>query len=191
MRVGAAQPPTNPTVLRVADGTCTLHRIAWTWAGARRATAYDVVLYNPVTQTEVRAAQTRVPAYTLGAQPGTTVALKVRSRNNAGTAATYVTPGATGRVPPHTSNPTQMTAVTRGHTITWAWSGARHATAYDVVLYHYHGKTARRDIVARTAHTHWGTAVTPGISYYLKVRAVGPCALPTYYTPAQPARAGA
>lgn len=190
-RVGAVQPPTNPTVLHVADGTCTQHRIAWTWAGAHRATAFDVVLYNPITQAEVRAARTRLPAYTLRAGPGATVALKVRSRNSAGTARDYFTPGTIGRVPPHAANPRQMTVATRGHTITWTWSGARHATAYDVVLYHYHGATATRDIVARTTHAHWGTAVTPGIAYYLKVRAVGPCAGLTFYTPARAAKVGA
>ncbi len=188
---GTAQKPTNPTSMHVADGSCSVHHIIWTWAGAQNATSYDVVLYNPQTGAVIRDTHTTGTSYALGAGPGATVALKVRSRNSAGTPGTYYTPGDTGRVPPQTTNPTSMTVSTTGHKITWFWTGAKHATAYDFVLYHYDGGTAKTDITGRVAVAHWGSNVTPGVTYDLKVRSVGTCAPSTYYTPARPGKVGA
>lgn len=188
---GTAQKPINPTSMHVADGSCSVHHITWTWSGAQNATSYDVVLYNPQTGAVIRDTHTTGASYTLGAGPGATVALKVRSRNSAGTPGTYYTPGDTGRVPPQTTNPTNMTVSTTGHKITWFWTGARHATAYDFVLYHYDGGTAKTDITGRVAVAHWGSNVTPGVTYDLKVRSVGTCALSTYYTPSRPGKVGA
>lgn len=185
------QPPTNPTFLRAASGSCTVHRVLWTWTGAERATSYDVVLYDPQTGATVKNAVASTPAHTLTAGPGARVALKLRSRNAAGTAQGYFTPGSVGLVPPITTNPTAMTVATAGHTITFSYTGSRHATAYDVVLYHYSGGAAQTDITAHTGQGHWGTAVTPGVDYYLKVRSVGTCAPATYYTPPVHARVGA
>lgn len=185
-----AGPPTNPTSLRVVSGSCTLHRIVWYWSGALRATSYAVVLYNPLSGAEVRSATTSAPRYALAAGPGATVALKVQSRNAAGAAPGYFTPGSVGRVPPVTTNPISMTASATARAVRWNWTGARHATAYDVALYHYVGGAARTDIRARTIPAHWGTDVTPGVTYYLKVRAVGACAPSAFYSPAVAATAG-
>jgi len=187
------QPPTNPTLLRVSSGSCTAHRIAWTWSGAQRATSYDVGLYNPTSGAQIKNAVTSTTAYTLPAGPGATVGLKVRGRNAAGTAPNYFTPGGTtiGRVPPVTANPHDMKVTTTGRSITWSWTAVPHATAYDLVLYHYSGSVARTDITARTSQAHWSTAVTPGVTYHLKARSVGDCAPSTYYTPPTSAVAGA
>jgi len=187
------QPPTNPTLLRVSSGSCTAHRIAWTWSGAQRATSYDVGLYNPTSGAQIKNAVTATTAYTLPAGPGATVGLKVRGRNAAGTAPNYFTPGGTtiGHVPFVTANPSNMTATTTGHSITWSWTAVPHATAYDLVLYHYVGSVARTDITARTSQAHWSTAVTPGVTYHLKARSVGDCAPSTYYTPPTAAAVGA
>lgn len=187
----ALQPPTNPTSMRVVPGSCTAHRIEWTWSGAQRATSYEVVVYDPATNAAVRNAITSTAAYTLPAGPGAAVALKVRSRNAAGTGPGYFTPDKVGRVPLQATNPTHMTAATSGHTISWTWMGATHATAYELVLYHYHGGTAKADITARTVRPHWSTPVTPGIAYYLKVRSVGECAPSSYFTPSASAIVGA
>ena len=189
--VATTRPPTNPTALHVASGSCTVHRITWTWSGAQRAISYNVVVYNPQSGATVTSATTTAPRYILPAGPGATVALKVRSRNTAGAAPGYFTPGSVGRVPALTSNPISMTNSTSDHTLTWFWTGARHATAYDIVLYHYTGSTAKMDITARTRQAHWATAVTPGVTYYLKVRSVGACAPTTFYSPARPATVGA
>lgn len=189
----AQQPPTNPTALRVSSGSCTVHRIVWTWSGARRATSYDLVLYDPVSGNIVKNATTSATSYTLGAGPGATVALKVRGRNAAGTAPNYYTPGGAtvGRVPPTTTDPTAVTSTITGHTINWSWSGAKHATAYDLTLYHYDGSTAHTDVSARVNQAHWSIAVTPGVAYHLKVRSVGACAPSVYYNAPASALAGA
>ncbi|HWE62364.1 MAG TPA: hypothetical protein VHB98_11690 [Chloroflexota bacterium] len=185
-----AQPPTNPTALRVISGTCTAHRITWTWSGARRATSYEVVLYDPRTGATIKDLTVTGTSYTLPAGPGATVALKVRARNAAGTGQGYFTPGSVGHVPPITTNPTQLSAVVAKQTITWFWGGAQHATAYDFVLYHYQGGGAVVDVTGRVDHPHWAIKVTPGITYYLKVRSVGPCAPAGYFTPHLSAKAG-
>lgn len=182
-----AQPPTNPTTMHVTSGSCAVHQIVWTWSAAPRATAYDVVLYDPQTGAMIRSTQTRHTAYALGAGPGATVALKVRSRNAAGTASSFFTPG---RVPAVAPNPTGLSASSTGHTILWSWTAEPHASAYDVVLYHYRGHRASADITGRTTLAHWRLRVTPGVTYYLKVRTVGPCAPTQYYTPATSATAG-
>ena len=83
-----------------------------------------------------------------------------------------------------------MTVSTTGHKITWFWTGAQHATAYDFVLYHYSNGAAKNDITGRATVPHWGTNVTPGVTYYLKVRSVGTCGPSTYYTPARPGKVG-
>lgn len=189
----AQQPPTNPTALRVSSGSCTVHRIVWMWSGAQRAASYDLVLYDPVSGNIIKNATTSATSYTLGANPGATAALKIRGRNAAGTAPNYYTPGGAtvGRVPPTTTDPTAVTSTTTGHTINWAWSGAKHATAYDLTLYHYDGSVAHTDVTARVNQAHWSIAVTPGVTYHLKVRSVGACAPSVYYNAPASARAGA
>ncbi len=189
----AQQPPTNPTALRVSSGSCTVYRIVWTWSGARRAASYDLVLYDPVSGNIIKNATTSATSYTLGANPGATAALKIRGRNAAGTAPNYYTPGGAtiGRVPPTTTDPTAVTSTTTGHTINWAWSGAKHATAYDLTLYHYDGNAAHTDVTARVNQAHWSIAVTPGVTYHLKVRSVGACAPSVYYNAPASALAGA
>ncbi|MDB5056661.1 MAG: hypothetical protein JWO59_133, partial [Chloroflexi bacterium] len=72
-----------------------------------------------------------------------------------------------------------------------SWTGAHHATAYDVQLYHYQGGAAHTDISARTNQGQWGTTVSPGVKYFLKVRSVGACAPSTYFTPPSSTSAGA
>jgi hypothetical protein len=185
------QTPTNPTALRVASGSCTAHRITWTWSGAQRASSYDLVLYDPVSGNTVKDTSASAPSYALGADPGATVALKVRSRNSAGTAQGYFTPGSVGRVPPHLANPTHVTATVTGHQVEWSWPAVPHATAYDLVMYHYDGGAPRTDISTRVGQAHWGTPVTPGVTYHLKVRASGQCAPSTYYNASASAIAGA
>ena len=185
------QPPTNPTSLRVSSGSCTVHRIVWIWSGARRASSYDLVLYDPVHGGTVKNVTTSATSYTLEAGPGATVALKLRGRNGAGTAPDYYTPGSVGRVPPAITNPTRVTATTTGHTIDWAWSAVPRAMAYDLVLYHYDGNTPHTDISSRVGQAHWSTPVTPGVTYHLKVRSVGQCAPSTYYNGPASALVGA
>jgi hypothetical protein len=177
--------------MRVTSGTCSVYRIVWRWNGARRATAYDVVAYDPQTGTTIRNVRLAGTTYTLRAGPGATVALKVRSVNARGTAPTYFTPGAVGRVPPHTPNPTHVAVSTAGNRLTWTWTAVPHATAYDLVLYHYAGNVAKADIRARHSLAHWSLGVTPGITYYLKLRSVGRCAPVSYLAPSTHAAAGA
>jgi hypothetical protein len=150
-----------------------------------------VVLYDPRTGATVRRTRTHGTSYTLAPGPGATVALKVRSRAAAGTAPSFFTPGAVGRVPPVAPNPTRLTVSLQEHTITWSWLAVPPASAYDFVLYHYSGRTAAADITGRTPVAHWSVSVTSGITYFLKVRTVGPCAPAGYYTPATRATAGA
>jgi hypothetical protein len=119
------------------------------------------------------------------------VALKVRSRNAAGTGQGYFTPGSVGRVPPLATNPTAMTVSSSDHTLTWSWTGARHATAYDFVLLHYAGRSAHVDIRGRTNQGRWSAAVTPGVTYYLKVRSIGACSSADYSPSSRGAIAGA
>jgi hypothetical protein len=184
--------PTNPTALNVASRSCSSRQIRWTWSGASRAASYDVVVYDPRSCATIKTASTTATSYTLPAGPGATAALKVRSRNSAGTEPGYFTPGSVGTVPPITTNPTNITVSTgAGHKLTWSWTGARHATSYDLQLYHYKGGSAQTDINAHTNQGQWSTAVSPGVSYYLKVRSVGACAPSTYFTPASGAVAGA
>lgn len=184
-------PPTNPTSMHVVSGSCTVHHIAWTWSGAQRATSYEAVLYNPVSGAQVKNITASNASYTLGAGPGATVTLKVRSHNATGAAPTYFTPPSTGRVPLQISNPRSVTATTTGHTINWAWTAVPHAAAYDLVLYHYQGGTPQNDVTARRVLAHWSVPVTPGVPYHLKVRSVGDCAPRSYYTPSTTARVGA
>lgn len=184
------QPPTNPTALHVVSGSCAQHQITWSWTGAQRATSYEVVIYNPVSGATIKYTTTTTASYTLPAGPGATAALKVRSRNAAGTGQGYFTPGSVGHVPPQTTNPTHMTVDVTDHTLTWFWGGATHATVYDFVLYHYAGAgTAKTDIKGRANQPHWAITVTPGTTYYLKVQSVGQCAPSSYYSPPVSARA--
>src|SRR5581483_452768 len=108
------QPPTNPLALHVASGSCTVHRITWTWSGARRATSYEVVLYDPSSGATIKDTAITGTSYTLPAGPGATVALKVRSRNAGGTGRGYFTPGSVGHVPSKTTNPTHLALDVRG-----------------------------------------------------------------------------
>lgn len=184
-------PPENPTALHVISGSCSNRAIAWSWPGGARATSYELVLYDPRTGATIKDLTTGATSYRLAAGPGATVALKLRSRNATGTGRGYFTPGSVGRVPPLTTDPTQITVKVTGHRITWSWAGSRHATAYDVVLFHYVGGTAHTDISGRTDQGRWSTAVTPGVTYYLKVRSVGACGPADYVAVPHGATAGA
>jgi len=177
-------PPTNPTAMRVTQGACGSRQIAWAWSGARNATAYNVVLYNPVSGAQIGSTRVHGTRYILGAALGATAALKVQSANAAGVAPNYYTPSDTGHLPPAATNPTAVTASTAGTAVTFAWTGARHAVAYDVIVYHYNGATPVTDTQARTTHTTLTVAGTGGVDYHVKIRTVGQCGpVDTYVMP--------
>ncbi len=179
----AVRPPTNPTAMRVTQGSCTRPLMSWSWSGAKGAAGYDVALYNPTTGAVLASNTTLAPRFTQVGAPGQTLALKVRSRNSAGTAPGYFTPADTAHVPPHTTNPTAIQVMTSTTTLTWTWSGAQAASGYDVVLYHYHGGAVVVDQRATVTAPRFSTPARGGTVMYLKVRADGPCASATYYTP--------
>jgi len=161
--------------MRVTNGVCGSRQIAWAWSGARNATAYNVVLYNPVSGALIRSTHVHGTRYVLGAALGATAALKVQSVNAAGVAPTYYTPSDAGHMPPAPTNPTAVTASTAGTAVTFAWTGARHAVTYDVIVYHYQGATPVTDKQARTTQTALTITGTGRVDYHMKIRTVGPC----------------
>lgn len=179
-------PPTNPTAMQVTQGSCTNHTMTWSWSGANNATGYDVVLYNPATRALYAQNTALEPRYVQAGAPGQTMALKIRARNDAGHASGYYTPSDTARIPPQTTNPDAIDVVTSTNTVTWTWYGARHATGYSVILFHYNGGAPVTDKQARVNVASFQTPTQPGTTYYLKVKSLGACA-PSDYTKAKQA----
>ncbi len=176
-------PPSNPTSMEVAANSCTSHTIDWRWSGAHRAAGYDIVLYDPNTGVALAHNTTIEARYTQAAIPGQPVALRVRSRNDAGTGGDYFSPQDSAQALPVTLNPTTIAVTATTTTLTWTWPPSLYATGYDVVLYHYHGASVSVDEETTVLDAHFSVDPPTGVTYYLKLRALGPCNPSLYYTP--------
>lgn len=175
--------PTNPTTMQVRQGSCRRQSMAWRWSGATGATGYDVALYNPNSGAILARNTTLESRFTQVAAPGQSFALKVRARNNTGTAPDYFTPSDTAHVPPLTTNPTAIQVATTTTTLTWTWSGARSASGYDVALYHYAGPRVAIDTNTTVNAPRFTAPAHGNTTYYLKVRSLGPCGPGAFFTP--------